>query len=449
MDQAVQPDAGGGKGCGNQPEVAESHSIVIKQDDFIGCSEVENEIYKWQKPKMQKVPRKLRKIESNKECFDPLVVSIGPYHHGKPELEPMEKFKILWAQQYAKLSQVPIGILYNKVAEVARDARECYLVGSTDEIGDEAFARMMFLDGCFVLHFIYCIIEGKQKDLKIKSNDTALVRRDLFLLENQVPFQVLEALMSFKFKKNEGEHMIKCFIMRSKEIVLEERGVKQPLHLLELVRAQLIDFNTVTEEYGCYLTGDWYTHRSAKDFKAAGIHFKPSKTSRITDITFESKGTFGQMTLPLIKIDDLIKSFLLNLVAYEACPDSPDDFGVTSYVCFMDTLIDDAEDVKVLRKKGVLWNCLGSDQQVADLFNEITKDLVPSPHSYLTVKSRIEQHHKNNMKIWMAEWRQNYLRSPWTVIAVSAAILAIFLTLIQTILGGFPDLSCSLPTEVV
>uniref|UniRef100_A0A5B6ZF54 Uncharacterized protein n=1 Tax=Davidia involucrata TaxID=16924 RepID=A0A5B6ZF54_DAVIN len=450
--KVVQQEAGGGSGGGNVPEVADENrslSIVIQQDDLFCSSGGESENNKLQKPKIQKVPHKLRKIESNKECYDPLVVSIGPYHHGKPELEAMEKLKSVWAQQYAKHSQDTIAVLLNEVVEMVSDARNCYLEGSTDGFDDAAFAKMMFLDGCFVLHFIYCIVDEKQKDLKIKSHDTALVRRDLFLLENQVPFQVLEALMSFRFKENEGEQMIKRFIMRSrKEPVQEERGVlNQPLHLLELVRAQFIDFNAVNEVHGCYLTGEWYAHRSAKDFKAAGIHFMPSKTTRLTDINFESKGTFGQMTLPRTKIDDTTKSFLLNLVAYEACPDSPDDFGVTSYVCFMDTLIDHAEDVKVLRRKGILLNCLGSDQQVADLFNEITKDLVPSPHAFKTVKSRIELHHSNSMNIWMAEWRQTYLRSPWTVIAFTAAILALFLTVIQTVLGAFQTYFAAYPLK--
>ncbi|KAL7194536.1 hypothetical protein ACSBR1_034878 [Camellia fascicularis] len=97
-------------------------------------------------------------------------------------------------------------------------------------------------------------------------------------------------------------------------------------------------------------------------------------------------------------IDDTTKSILLNSVACEACPDSVTDFGVTSYICFMDSLIDHAEDVKVLRSKGILLNFLGSDQQVADIFNEIATELVPSLHAYVEVKTRIEKHHRNSMR---------------------------------------------------
>ena len=134
----------------------------------------------------------------------------------------------------------------------------------------------------------------------------------------------------------------------------------------------------------------------------------------------------------------LRKSILLNLVAYETCPDAPDDFGVTSYICFMDSLIDHAEDIMVLRSKGILLNFLGSDQEVADLFNAIGKDLVPNPYAYADVKRRIERHYRNKLKIWMAEWLHTHFCSPWTVLAFIAASFAIFLSLMQTYYAANP-----------
>ncbi|KAA8518025.1 hypothetical protein F0562_015494 [Nyssa sinensis] len=416
-----------------------------------------------QKPKIQKVPRMLRDIESNKKCFDPLVVSIGPYHHGKLELQFMEKFKILLAQQYAKENEALINDMYENVAEVAGDARKCYAEGSTDAFDEKAFTRMMFLDGCFVLQFIYCIVNEKHADMKMKSHDIAFVRRDLFLLENQLPFEVLKALMSLRFEKGGGQEMINIFIKRSrpdppqadggkaslmnlfrKHVGASSRGHpecedtkfnNQPIHLLEIVQTQLVDVGAFTKG-GCYLTGEWCSYRSAMELKKVGIHFRPSKTRRFSDITFEYTGVSSQLTLPPITIDDSTKSMLLNLVAYEACPDTPDDFGVTSFVCFMDSLIDQAEDVKELRSKGILLNFLGSDQQVADLFNEIARDLVPNPHGFVNVKGGIEKHYKNNVKVWMAEWRHTHFSTPWTIIALVAAIVAITLSVLQTVLGA-------------
>ena len=48
-----------------------------------------------------------------------------------------------------------------------------------------------------------------------------------------------------------------------------------------------------------------------------------------------------------------------------------------TYISFLDSLIDEAKDVKELSKAGILYNLLGSDQEVTQLFNEICTDLVP------------------------------------------------------------------------
>ncbi|KAM7505326.1 hypothetical protein LguiB_004230 [Lonicera macranthoides] len=208
---------------------------------------------------------------------------------------------------------------------------------------------------------------------------------------------------------------------------------RQPVHLLELVRSLLIEVKSF-ERGGCYLRGDWYSYRSAMELKTVGIYFMPGKSTRYSDIKFKSKGFSSVLTLPPITIDDSTKSMLLNLVAYEACPDTPDDFGVTSYICFMDSIIDHSEDVKELRSRRILQNYSGSDKEVAELFNEIARDLVPNPHGFSDVKWCIEEHFKNNVKVWMAECKHAHFSSPWTVVAFFAAIFAISLSVIQTVL---------------
>ncbi|KAL4393601.1 hypothetical protein AHAS_Ahas02G0068300 [Arachis hypogaea] len=70
-------------------------------------------------------------------------------------------------------------------------------------------------------------------------------------------------------------------------------------------------------------------------------------------------------------INDLTPYLYHNLIAYEMCPAFNHDFEFFSYFSLMDSLIDDAEDVKDLRAAGVLQNLLGSDEDVAKLFNEL------------------------------------------------------------------------------
>ncbi|KAL9665915.1 hypothetical protein QQ045_000236 [Rhodiola kirilowii] len=147
-----------------------------------------------QKPKIQKVPHMLRKIKANEKCYEPLVVSLGPFHHGNPELEQMEKLKIVMAHRFVVGCEKPIREIYNKVETVVDKAKECYAAEALNGFDRLDFTKMMFLDGCFILQFIYSITsdadESETKTTMMKSNDTAFVHRDLFLLENQVPFVV-------------------------------------------------------------------------------------------------------------------------------------------------------------------------------------------------------------------------------------------------------------------
>ncbi|KAL8245842.1 hypothetical protein R6Q59_007058 [Mikania micrantha] len=127
-----------------------------------------------------------------------------------------------------------------------------------------------------------------------------------------------------------------------------------------------------------------------------GIHFKPSETKSLAHIEF-CKGCWwfsaAKVKLPPITVDDSTKPMLLNLIAYEMWSRDASDAGVTSYVYLLDTLLDNPEDIKVLRKAGVLENSLGSDKEVAKLFNEIGTDLVPNNLAYMEAKNMIQRHY--------------------------------------------------------
>ncbi|KAJ8570411.1 hypothetical protein K7X08_037383 [Anisodus acutangulus] len=297
---------------------------------------------------MQRVPRMLREIESNISCYEPIVFAIGPFHHGKQKLQPMEKSKEKFSYQFAdqdstknrregvlrwlSTNSVSIDDLYKKVKNIMPNVRECYADEFIKDYSDEEFAQMMFLDGCFILHYIHCLVTGNYKQLKMKSRDIGLIIHDLFLLENQLPFEVLQVLMS------------------------------------------------------------------SMELRRAGIDFGLGKSHRLSDIKFNSFHCSALLTPPLIVIDDATESLFLNLVAYEALPDTPDDFGITYYHCFMSSLIYNVEDVKELRSKGILLNFLGPDQQVADLFKELARDLVPNPYAFDDVKVKIEKQCRNKGK---------------------------------------------------
>ena len=114
------------------------------------------------------------------------------------------------------------------------------------------------------------------------------------------------------------------------------------------------------------------------------------------DIFFSTLLCFGFLWLPPIIVDDSTGPKFFNLIAYEMCPDFNNDYGVPSHISFLDSFIDEANDFKELRKSGILYNLLGSDQEVTQLFNEI--NLVPNNKIYSDVRSRIQKYYKNKVK---------------------------------------------------
>ncbi|KAL7169162.1 hypothetical protein ACSBR2_034242 [Camellia fascicularis] len=106
--------------------------------------------------KIQKVPQMLLQMgtESTKKCYEPQLVSIGTYHHEITNLKSFEKFKSQFTREHVKsCGSYSITDLYNKVADVAIEARNCYSEGTN--IDDIDFTQMMFLDGCFILLYIH------------------------------------------------------------------------------------------------------------------------------------------------------------------------------------------------------------------------------------------------------------------------------------------------------
>ena len=59
-----------------------------------------------------------------------------------------------------------------------------------------------------------------------------------------------------------------------------------------------------------------------------------------------------------------------NLIAFEMCKlRSCETNYVAGYIYLMDRLIDSKEDASLLKRMGIVENMLGSDKEVAEVFN--------------------------------------------------------------------------------
>lgn len=401
-------------------------------------------------PTMSKVPEVLRTTTRDpKKYYEPRVISIGPYHHGKPHLQAAEKIKARCTKEFLTNSKLDIECLYKKIAGNMEAVKKCYDIDKTD---DEKLAWMMLLDGCFILQYILQSTRQEGMGEILREHERCFVQQDLFLLENQLTYGVLklifeEAVLGGDFTM---EEMIKLFV--SPEYGTLDEGNELPSHLLDIQRSALLgkwykkstaeqekrNTNHSEESVRCcpwkkskQLESISHSFRHVKEIKAAGIYLRRSNTSFLTDISFKSYFFFGYLNLPQIIIDDSTKPLLLNLMAYEMCPEAPNDYAVTSYVSFLYDLIDHADDVEEMRSRHILHNCLGSDEEVAQIFNEIGNEVVDT-NVYKKVKVSIQKHYDNRINTWIAQVLHDHFSTPWTVLAFLAAVLILFLTGVQT-----------------
>ncbi|CAK9178113.1 unnamed protein product [Ilex paraguariensis] len=96
-----------------------------------------SEAIRFEQRKLQKVIQELRNKKELEGCFDLRVVSIGPYHHGKPELVDAEELNTMFAFYFIKESGLDSEVFYNKFLELVGEAKGYYLDGSTDDYDDD------------------------------------------------------------------------------------------------------------------------------------------------------------------------------------------------------------------------------------------------------------------------------------------------------------------------
>ncbi|XP_052171016.1 UPF0481 protein At3g47200-like [Diospyros lotus] len=169
--------------------------------------------------------------------------------------------------------------------------------------------------------------------------------------------------------------------------------------------------------------------RPATELHEAGVRFIKSESKSLLRITFDN----GTLKLPNFIVADSTESMFLNLIAFERCH-IPAGNDITSFIAFMDCIIDDSLDIKLLSSKGIIDNIIGTDKEAADLFNTMSKGLVLDLNENLhKVYTNLIDYSNTRWHKWRANLTQTYFRNPWAIISVIAAFLLLSLTTVQTI----------------
>ncbi|KAI3872332.1 hypothetical protein MKX03_019599 [Papaver bracteatum] len=421
----------------------------------------------WMKKCIYEIPACVKDL--NKKAFKAQAVSFGPFHHGEDHLIPMEEHKHRALLQFVKRSDKPIESYMDALHRVGKNLIDSYdwLDEATnndyrDQHGNytDKFLELMMLDGSFMLEILRTatrIIDDYASNDPIfsyhcKLNLMPYIRRDMLLLQNQLPMLVLDTLLDVETSgagnntngdKPKDEEYLNSIIIRFFTPNRPTHIVGKCRHVLDVYRKNLLQepHNKPRKPHGHGPHGknghseySFDIIRSARELYEAGIDLKISKTLSLKDISFSG----GVLRLPMIVVDDTTESTFLNLMAYERFHDGEGN-DVTACIFFIANIIDSAKDVTLLHSKGIVQNALGSDKAAAKLFDELSMYVAPDPDSRLgKLHQEVNDYCERRRNKWRANLIQTYFRSPWTIISLVAAIILMALTFGQTIYTIYP-----------
>lgn len=336
-----------------------------------------------------KVREQLRRVVDDDSCYAPHCVPIGPYHlsRSSPWIEKTKQRSTGFMQSLAE--EHTVGGLTGVMEKLELLARACYTSG--DRFGDmtpEQFSSMLLDDACYLLLFFVDYESGNNGAPPAPTDDgerpvshSTLVRDTVFLLENQIPFFLLQAIHE---RVTGGTTSVLDYIAMPIQELLQLQHLISPKprpppptcsHLLHLVHAYLRPTLLPAESTAmCSGTvmGRW--RRAAEYGRYANVRlmrrdYQDGVESSVLDVQLER----GTLWIPRLRINSNTWTILRNLMALE---EQERRRPVTVYCLFMSQLACTAEDVQLLRRAGIVDHFLGNDEQVSKDLAGLCKGVV-------------------------------------------------------------------------
>ncbi|KAG5021011.1 hypothetical protein JHK87_016866 [Glycine soja] len=379
-----------------------------------------------------KVPFSIRR--HNEKAYTPEVVSIGPFHHGHPRLQDMEKHKLFYSKAFLKRTQTTLDTLIGNIQEMEPKFRRSY--SHTLEFSMEQLVKIIFMDCAFILELFcrYHYREWKEDDMcLLKPWLTSNIACDLLLLENQVPFFVLKRLFNLSFSTRGGDfpsflELTFDFFEEFNRSRLNFNNINRIRHFTDLIRTFHLQ-----DPLPSRIDGKVLKHLpSVTELSEAGLRFKVLESESCL-LKFDFSGRV--LKIPQLEVQDWTETLFRNMVALEQCH-YPFQTYITDYVDFLDFLVNTNRDVDILVQQRVFLNRLGDTDSVATMINGLMKDITISNNitsQYLDVSEKLNAFHKNPWRKLKSALRRDYCRGPWQTAASIAAIILLILSFVQTV----------------
>ncbi|XP_071728386.1 UPF0481 protein At3g47200-like [Rutidosis leptorrhynchoides] len=383
------------------------------------------------------VPSSLRDVSPR--SFTPLVVSIGPLHKDEEKTKGFEVVKERYLHDLLQRAiSPPEQVLYRCVEKVKasiNEIRASYAV--IIPFSDTELANMMVIDACFILEF--CLKDHEEEYVYKKLNEPLprtlrnVIGNDLILMENQIPFFVLQDMYD----------CTRGFLTPPVTILLNFILYEYVIHLR---------YNLHNNKKFPYAGAD---NESAHDHILSYLHrcYKPvnttpskptagtETTTRGKELAMRIKSSLsacfswfrGKPTLlvPTLHISDSTEQILRNLIAYEySFPKVHNYF--TSYATALHSIVEDEEDVATLVELNVLVNHLALHKEAANMLQAIRKLCMIDFSSHQDLM-QLTNYYNSSWLRNVRRLRSTYFSSPWSAIALVAGIILFSLTIVQTV----------------
>ncbi|CAL2234598.1 unnamed protein product [Prunus armeniaca] len=387
-----------------------------------------------------RVPARLR--EQKIKAYTPQVVSIGPLHHGSKNLEAVEDHKLRYLKCFLDRTKVELRDYFKKIKEREDELRHYY--EDTKKFEIDAFVNIILVDAAFVIELL---LRNKSEE-KLQDDNAWIFKKpwvlqnilpDMLMLENQLPFFILEYLYNLTDAQTGEPSIIELsyrFFQQALRLENLEsspafhksfmsRDSKKPLHFVDFIRTLHLPDSTPEENVGLQSTP------SMTKLHQAGVKFHAVSRENLFNIQF--KKNTGTLEIPKIEIHDYTELTLRNLIAFEQCHCV--DKYISDYVFILDKFVNTPKDVELLVENKIVVNTLGDNNKVSNMINKLCSKVAKNHGNYYfgTLADSLNKYCEKTTNRWKANLRQKYFNTPWAAISLFAAIILLILTVIQTV----------------
>ncbi|KAG5562786.1 hypothetical protein RHGRI_005494 [Rhododendron griersonianum] len=383
-----------------------------------------------------RAPQSVRQL--NEKFYTPQKVSIGPLHHGKENLLPMEEQKLRYLSTFLDRTELSLEDCISFVRGLEQRVRNCYV--ESVSLSSDEFVKMIIVDSSFVIEVIWrynFLMQQNETDYLSKPISLVdVVRRDMILLENQIPLFVIEGLFNLALP-----HLPKTGELSFVQLSINYyfRSASQQNHIPQTSsNSEVKHFVDLLRL--CHLPStlrslppngvEFATIPTARDLQEVGLSIRKGSCSNKLDIQYAE----GVLTIPQFGVNDDSEFELRNLIAFEICHCLSDSY-IIDYVVFMDSLMDTTQDVDILVQDKIFESLLFDRASVATLFHNLTLGVMwfASNYYYSGLCQKVNAYCKVPWNKWKAIMKHDYFSTPWRIVSIVAAVILLVLTLIQAV----------------